>query len=56
MEENFLIGTYTKKDSKGVYAVTLDDDAGKLTNVRLAIPSQKPAYLQVGNNDRVYAI
>ena len=56
MEENFLIGTYTKKDSKGVYAVTLDDDAGKLSNVRLAIPSQKPAYLQVGSNDRVYAI
>ena len=56
MEENFLIGTYTKKDSKGIYAVTLDDDAGKLSNVRLAIPSQKPAYLQVGSNDRVYAI
>lgn len=56
MKENFLIGTYTKKDSKGIYAVTLDTDAGKLTDVRLAIPSQKPAYLQVGGNDRVYAI
>ncbi len=56
MEEKFLIGTYTKKDSKGVYAVTLDDDAGKLTNVKLAIPSQKPAYLQVGDHNLIFAI
>ncbi|WP_076462313.1 lactonase family protein [Limosilactobacillus caccae] len=56
MSERFLIGTYTKKTSKGMYAVTLDPVAGKLTDVKLAIPSQKPAYLQVGNDGRVYAV
>ncbi len=39
-----------------MYAVTLDPVAGKLTDVKLAIPSQKPAYLQVGNDGRVYAV
>lgn len=56
MSEQFLIGTYTKKTSKGMYKVTLDNDEGKLTNVALAIPSQKPAYLQVGTDGRVYTV
>ena len=56
MSEQFLIGTYTKKDSKGAYMVTLDTDKGELTDVKLAIPSQKPAYLQVGPMQRVYAV
>ena len=43
MTEQFLIGTYTKKTSKGIYKVTLDTDQEKITNVELAIPSQKPA-------------
>lgn len=56
MTEQFLIGTYTKKDSKGVYKVTLDPQKEEITNVELAIPSQKPAYLQVGSDKRVYAV
>ena len=56
MTEQFLIGTYTKKDSKGVYKVTLDPQKEEITKVELAIPSQKPAYLQVGSDKRVYAV
>lgn len=56
MIEHFLIGTYTKKTSKGAYQVTLDTDKHALTNVQLIIPSEKPAYLQSGKNDIVYAI
>lgn len=56
MNEKFLIGTYTKKTSKGAYEATLDTDAGKITDVKLAFPSQKPAYLQVGDNDLVFAV
>lgn len=55
MSEDFLIGTYTKKTSRGLYAVTLDDEEQKLTNVRLVVASQKPAYLQVVG-DRLFAI
>ena len=55
MNEDFLIGTYTSKTSKGMYAVTLNHDHQKLENVRLVAASQKPAYLQqVG--DRVLSI
>lgn len=55
MNEDFLIGTYTGKTSKGMYAVTLNHDHQQLENVRLVAASQKPAYLQqVG--DRVFAI
>ena len=56
MSEDFLIGTYTKKDSKGMYAVTLDPDANELVNDRLVIASQKPAYLQVGNHHLIFAV
>lgn len=56
MTEQFLIGTYTKKDSKGIYKVTLDTSTGKLSDVELAIPSQKPAYLQVGKDGQIYAV
>ncbi len=56
MTEDFLIGTYTKKSSKGIYAVTLDDHQEQLTNVRLVVNSQKPAYLQVGPASQLFAI
>ncbi|MDO4903055.1 MAG: lactonase family protein [Limosilactobacillus sp.] len=56
MTEDFLIGTYTNKTSKGMYRVTLDTDAEKLVNVRLAVKMQKPSYLQVDSQGRVYTI
>lgn len=56
MTEKFLIGTYTKKDSQGIYAVTLDNQAGRLVNVRLIAKSEKPAYLQWDKYHRLFAI
>lgn len=56
MSENFLIGTYTKKDSKGMYAVTLNTDTNQLINDRLILNLQKPAYLQVGDNNLIFAV
>lgn len=56
MSEDFLIGTYTQKDSKGMYAVTLDSSQEKLVNDRVVVESEKPAYLQVGPDHLVFAI
>lgn len=56
MTENFLIGTYTLKTSKGLYAVTLDTDQEKLTNVRLIAAQEKPAYLALGPNHLVFVL
>lgn len=55
MKEDFLIGTYTKKNSQGIYAVTLDGDRHQLEQVRLIAASEKPAYLQQAG-DAIYAV
>lgn len=55
MTEDFLIGTYTKKTSKGIYAVTLDSDRRQLEHVRLIAASEKPAYLQQAGT-AIYAV
>ena len=56
MTENFLIGTYTLRTSKGLYAVTLDTDQEKLTNVRLIAHQEKPAYLALGPDHLLFVL
>lgn len=56
MSEDFLIGTYTQKTSKGIYTVTLDSDQQRLVNNHVIVNSEKPAYLQGGPNNLVFAI
>ncbi|WP_283583555.1 lactonase family protein [Limosilactobacillus difficilis] len=56
MSEDFLIGTYTQKNSQGIYAVTLNSTQGCLENVRLVAKSEKPAYLQVDSCKHLFAI
>lgn len=55
MTEKFMMGTYTKHTSKGIYGVTLDTAAGKLSDTWLVAGVQKPSYLQVVG-DRIYAV
>lgn len=47
LTEDFLIGTYTNKTSKGMYRVTLDTDQERLVNVRLAVELLKPSYFRL---------
>lgn len=56
MSENFLIGTYTKKNSTGIYSVTLDPQQGKLTHVTPVANTQNPTYLGVSAANRCYAV
>ncbi|MBM6753584.1 lactonase family protein [Lactobacillus alvi] len=55
MTEKFMIGTYTSKTSKGIYGVTLDTDAEKLSTPWVVAETQKPSYLQV-IDDKVAAV
>lgn len=55
MSENFLIGTYTKKTSQGIYGVTLAHEQKSLSPVWVVAKSEKPAYLQVVN-DHIYSV
>lgn len=45
MLEHYLIGTYTHHTSQGIYSVTLDTSAGRLSPTRLEIPIQKPIFM-----------
>ncbi len=47
------IGTYTRGDSKGIYAYRLDDKTGKLTSLGLAAETSNSSFLAVHPNQRV---
>lgn len=51
------IGTYTKGDSKGIYAFTLDTEAGKITDIKLEAQLGNPTYLTISeDNQYLYAV
>ncbi|WP_407272892.1 lactonase family protein [Radiobacillus sp. PE A8.2] len=51
------VGTYTKGDSKGVYSFTLDTEAQKLSDVKVAAELDNPTYVTVSNdNNFLYAV
>ncbi|MFD2655955.1 lactonase family protein [Gracilibacillus thailandensis] len=51
------IGSYTKKESQGVYRFTLDTEKKQITNVEVAANLDNPTYLTISNNNQyVYAV
>ncbi|SHM89935.1 lactonase family protein [Gracilibacillus kekensis] len=51
------IGSYTKKESQGVYRFILDTGDKEIKNVEVAAPLDNPTYLTVSNDNRyVYAV
>ncbi|GHV77575.1 hypothetical protein AGMMS49942_23960 [Spirochaetia bacterium] len=52
------IGTYTElgkqTGSKGIYAFTLDEEDGGLTDIRLAAESRNPSYLTIGPSKTLF--
>ena len=51
------LGTYTNKDSKGIYVCELDMKTGTLTEPRLAAETRSPSFLAVHpNNQWLYAV
>ncbi len=52
-----FLGTYTRNGSKGVYAVRLDDDTGKLSAPTLAAETPDPAWITLSPDKKLlYAI
>jgi len=57
MNDKLLLGTYTRKESKGIYSIELDTDKGQLKNLELREENTSPTYLDLSfNGDRVYSI
>ena len=48
----FYIGTYTHRDSEGVYLLELDPDAGRLSPPRLAGKAENPSFVTLHPNGR----
>ncbi|XJZ26653.1 lactonase family protein [Bacillota bacterium Lsc_1132] len=49
---NGYVGTYTKGDSKGIYSFTLDTEAEKITNVKVAAELDNPTYLNISDDNQ----
>ena len=55
MKETILLGTYTKKESKGIYQIELNHNTKKLENLTLVTKVENPTYL-AENEGFLYAI
>src|SRR5581483_7286658 len=51
------VGTYTRQNSKGIYAWRFDADSGKLTSIGLVGETSNPSFLAVSPNHKfLYAV
>ena len=51
--KKFYLGTYTKRDSKGVYSVTLNKETERLESLTLEATIDNPTYLSYSKNDKL---
>ncbi|WP_192988190.1 lactonase family protein [Carnobacterium mobile] len=57
MKENILLGTYTKRESKGVYQIQLDTEKKELADLSFVVEADSPTYLALSDDQTVlYAI
>lgn len=56
MIENFLIGTYTNNQSKGIYQIELDTDKQVLQNTELVAEAGSPTYVAESDAQKIYAV
>ncbi|WP_414838775.1 lactonase family protein [Carnobacterium sp. TMP28] len=57
MNETIYLGTYTKRESKGIYTIQLDTVNKKLTHSSFLVQADNPTYLTLSHDKtRLYAI
>ncbi|MGV3083994.1 lactonase family protein [Enterococcus dispar] len=56
MLQHLLLGTYTRRDSKGIYRITLDTDKEQLVNLSLATEENSPTYLAQSKAKNLYTV
>jgi 6-phosphogluconolactonase len=54
LNRNFIgyVGTYTKGNSEGIYTFTLDTEAAKIADVKVAAKLNNPTYLNISQSNR----
>lgn len=45
MIEKIILGTYTRRESKGIYTIDLDTEKEELSSLSLAVEENSPTYL-----------
>ena len=55
MLETVYFGTYTKKESQGIYAADFDSTTGELSDLRLVVKAENPIYLAFSEDDFLYS-
>lgn len=54
--EKIILGSYTKKDSKGIYSVEFDTEKKELVNLESLIVEDNPTFLAISDKEVVYAV
>jgi len=56
MLEQILLGTYTRRVSKGIYQIALDMDRACLTQTQLVIEENSPTYLALNSQQELFNV
>jgi len=57
LSANLLVGTYTKKGSKGIYVLSFDTATGKATEISHTAAAYNPSFLTISkDHEQVYAV
>ena len=54
--EEIYFGTYTKRQSQGIYKADFDNETGQLSNLQLVVSQQNPTYLTFSADNCLYSI
>ncbi len=54
--EEIYFGTYTKRQSQGIYKADFDNETGQLSNLELLAEQENPTYLTFSPDDCLYSI
>ena len=56
MLEKILLGTYTRRVSKGIHEIALDTEKGELSKAELVVEGNGPTYLTLSKNGNLYSV
>ncbi|MGL4696506.1 lactonase family protein [Enterococcus larvae] len=56
MTEKILLGTYTRRISKGVHEIVLDTEKGELSKAELVAEANGPTYVTLSNAGNLYSV
>ena len=56
MIEKIILGTYTRRESKGIYTIDLDTEKEELANLSLAVEENSPTYVAKSKAGNLYTV